>query len=189
MFELQCQFKLKEALEEDEQLYVGGETKVPLSLSVGRRFICATIINALKLFNKTLHFSFGKDGENAHLCFPFRVMPDDLIVTPPGETPPDLTLAHLPTGKAPAEELKMEVGYTYTLAFYSQYLDLERWMIQKLPGLSDINLSTFWKENPLFIVGYRVKKGAGGHSVSQRKLLLDIELVNDSLPRYNELRK
>jgi hypothetical protein len=97
------------------------------------------MLSCLRLFNSSLHHSFGSKEERAHLVFPFHVLPDNLSVVPSSERPPDLTLGELPAGKSSTSSI--ELGFIYTLSFYSQYVDFESWTICR--GACHVVLSRF----------------------------------------------
>ncbi len=158
MFELQCQFSLKQPIPPDHLVWVGAEIDGRLHLSTMIKFFVSTMLSLLRMFNSSLHHSFGTDsGERSHLMFPFHVFPDTIIVCKEGEPVPPLTLGNLPTvAKPPSVELVPNVNYV--LSFYSQYVDFENWTIQKLPGMNGVSLERFWGKNPIHIVAYSIPK-------------------------------
>jgi hypothetical protein len=196
MFELQCLFKLKTPIPEDHVVWVGAEIDGRLHLSTMVKFFVSTMLSLLRMFNSSLHHSFGTDtGERSHLMFPFHVFPDTIIICrdgnqrkrnvyfcflilffKKGEPVPALTLGNLPSPPKPAS-VELSVGYTYLLSFYSQYVDFENWTIQKLPGMNGVSLEKFWGRHPIHIVAYSIPKDQP-HNVQSRRLLMDIEIYN-----------
>ena len=104
----------------------------------------------------------------------------------------------------PDERLKP--NRVYTLSFYSQYVDFgeklfsllmffflvycahialaENWNIVRVPGMRGVELSTFWAESPLHVVAYSLPKDCKVHDKTKRRVLLDVELMHESLAGY-----
>ena len=124
MFEYQVQFEITQPIPEDHELFIGAEIDGPLQIGYGSRMIVSMILRVLKLFNSSLHHSYGGDGiEQAHLVFPFHVLPDNLSFVEKGDQPPQLTLKELPDVPKVDPEEGLKPGRVYTLSFYSQYID------------------------------------------------------------------
>lgn len=63
--------------------------------------------HAPQLFNTSLHYSYGDRADRndkAHIVFPFDVLPDNIIKTPLGETPPALSFDGLPDVEQKSKE-------------------------------------------------------------------------------------
>lgn len=177
MFELQCCFRLKQPIPDDHVVWVGAEIDGRLYMSTMIKFFVSTMLSLLRMFNTSLHHSFGTETERSHLMFPFHVFPDTIIVVPDGSPVPPLTLGNLPSVPKPPS-VDIVPGRSYVMSFYSQYVDFENWTIQKLPGMNGVSLEKFWGKHPIHIVAYSIPKSAPLHDVSVRRLMMDIEIYN-----------
>ena len=186
MFEYQLQFEILQPIPENHELYIGMEIDGSAQLGYGSRMVMSMLLGILRMFSSSVHHSYGGDSddckERAHIVFPFSVLPDNLIVCNKNEKSPNLTLGHLPE-QHKAEIKSLECEKTYTLSFYSQYVDFERWVIVKVPGMRNTDLRNFWGESPLHVVAYSLPKECKSHDKEKRRLLLDVELIHSSLKK------
>eukprot|EP00164_Ancoracysta_twista_P001102 GFYU01001444.1.p1 GENE.GFYU01001444.1~~GFYU01001444.1.p1 ORF type:complete len:473 (+),score=122.23 GFYU01001444.1:94-1512(+) len=190
-FEVQLQGKFKKAF--DGILYMGGEVEHPLQLSSGKRLLCNLMLKFVKTFRSDTHYSFGDPatGEYAHIAFPLAQTMDVVIVTPDGETPPELgvelnrdtpEMHKLKRSKSIASSF--DLNSTYTFAFFNKYLSFESWEVVNLPGMRGIDLHTMWKDDGLRLVFYTVAPDETIHNKDTRQLLGEFEVVHNSLPHY-----
>ena len=116
----------------------------------------------MRTFDSDIHYSFGdnKDVETPHIVFPAWKFFEHLIVTKPGDTPPPMT-EPFEESKSSRERRKASKGTgewnaddTYSMAFYSMYLDLPQWRVVNLPVTKDLDLRTFWGNSFLSVVMY-----------------------------------
>lgn len=109
-----------------------------------------------------MHFSFGdsKGVETPHIVFPAWKFFDNIVITKPGDTPPPISEPFVEqTESREARKSSKSVGVwntedTYSMSFYSMYLDIPNWRIVKLPVTNDLDLRTFWGNSFLSIVLY-----------------------------------
>lgn len=136
------------------------------------------LLKLLKSFYPTIHYSFGdEDGDElAHIVVPAYRFFERLVVTKPGETPPTMgENFNEPPESVKARKKSNSVGEwetenTYSMSFYSMYLDLPTWSVVNIPMSNDMPLSTFWGKSSLTICFYdRVAP----------------ESVKKHLPKYN----
>jgi len=59
--------------------------------------------------------------------------------------------------KGTSAYMQFDTVSTYSFSFFSCNVDLMRWKAVNVPGLSDIELKTFWHELPARLVAYRVE--------------------------------
>ena len=99
--------------------------------------LARVLLNFMRKRLPGMHYSFG-DNDNAqlpHIVMPLWGTADQLIVTPPGATPPQLGL-RLEDGPA-AQKARLAKGSqhewslenTYSFSFCTAYLDLPHWKL------------------------------------------------------------
>lgn len=151
------------------EVILGGELADRMQVSFVTRSLLSFLMKFAMSLNPFLHFGFGDepkpDGtfEYPHLTFPlFRVM-DRVVVTAPGETPPELG-KELPevdsdrllrrSGKGP--HMSFQEGFTYSFSFHSMYIDFSRWSICNFPGYRAIDLRGFFGQQKVKVVCYEL---------------------------------
>ena len=69
----------------------------------------------------------------------------------------------------------MNTSDTYTFTFHTQYVDLVKWRMGRLPGVGELDLHRFWDDASIAFVLYEGGGGDGGHchAVDQRKEYLN----------------
>lgn len=159
-FVFQLQGKLKRVPE--GTLYAGGEISNPMQLGLVAKGICGLLLKFIKSVAPDIHYSFGdsKEKEKAHIVVPAWSFFERLVVTKPGEEPPEMgsgeefdepkeSIEARASGKIKAN---WNTEDTYSMSFYTMYLDIAKWQVVQVPVTSDINLKTFWGNSFLRIV-------------------------------------
>ena len=157
---LQLQGKFKRA--PTGTVYAGGEISEQMRLGLVAKGICGILLKLVKSVAPDTHYSFGDNGEKEkpHIVIPAWSFFDRLIVTKPGEEPPELGQDFFePEESVTARKnLKSTAHWntddTFSMSFYSMYMDLVKWQIVQLPVTSDIDFKTFWGNSFLRIVLY-----------------------------------
>jgi hypothetical protein len=157
---LQLQGKFKRA--PIGTVYAGGEISDQMRLGLVAKGICGILLKLVKSVAPDTHYSFGDNGakENPHIVIPAWSFFERLVVTKPGEEPPELGQDFFEPEESVAarKNLKSRAQWntddTYSMSFYSMYMDLVKWQIVQLPVTSDIDLKTFWGNSFLRIVLY-----------------------------------
>lgn len=178
-WEFRVQLRLKKPMARPPMFGIELEDYVPMSAAT-KRVLAVTVSALRRAVGKDLYHSPGDDpkqGPGPHEK-PVFAMPlwayDQFVVTPQGEEALSLSDPHFNTfGRKRADnrqqfikeisELKMEVGPTYTFAFWgiSQFLDCIKWEVQKVRPLVPINLDTFCGAPPANLVMYQLKEQEG----------------------------
>ena len=159
---MQLQGKLK--YKPKGKIYAGMEISDPMKLGLIANGLCNIILKMTKSFNPLLHYSFGTKDERAHICFPASTFFERLVVTPPDETPPEMGIefVELPDAVADRKAYKTQIDWntddTYSMSFYTQYIDFPTWSVVSLPVGRDISLQTFWGNSFASVVLYEVDK-------------------------------
>lgn len=123
--------------------------------------------------NKYLKVGFGEeykqDGhyENPHLVFPlFRIM-DRLVITRPGEIPPQLG-QELPESDEDRfkrqnglSHIQFEEDCIYSFSFHTSFVDLSTWTLCDFPGYGSIPIGMFLgNQSPKFVVYEHINTAA-----------------------------
>jgi hypothetical protein len=174
LWEMRLQFQTKVVPTEPMFFGIQLEEYVPLSFTATQA-MSATVAALKKAVGKDVHHSPGDNpakvsGEKERPTF---VMPlwafDQVIETPEGETPPDLTdpnMDKLGTKRTDNRsafikrftDFRFKPGVTYTLCFWgiSQWLDNIQWQLQGIvPG--GLHFNKFCGKPPVYVVLYTLK--------------------------------
>ena len=170
-------------------VYAGAELSDPMQLGLVTRGVASILLSFVEKFSSTVHYSYGdpktktnttttngettdnnnddnddRDIERSHIVVPAYTCFENLIVTKPGDTPPELgALQWDGEDKVQERERKSgKLGYgdwnttdTYSFCYFSMYIDLPTWSLVKLPIPSgSIGLETFWGRSTLSICMY-----------------------------------
>jgi len=171
LWEFRIQFKVKRQV---NNLLVGIELEnyVPLS-KASKQLMGLTVAALRQVAGSDLYHSVGDDPsiDPAPHEKPVFMMPmwasDQLIVTPRGEEPPDLTdpsFASFGTLRADdrrayvqeLSDLRLDPGPTYTFCFWgiSQFVDVIKWQIEKIVPFVPIDFNTFCGKPPVYLTLY-----------------------------------
>jgi hypothetical protein len=119
------------------------------------------LLKFLASFAGNLHYSFGDNDEKGHICAPAWNMFQNIVVTKPGDTPPQLgddldesKESMAARASADAEGGAWNTTDTFTLSYHSMYVDLPTWQVVKLPFAPSLDLRTFWGKSLLNICIY-----------------------------------
>jgi hypothetical protein len=150
--EIQVQVRLKEnASPRSVWVCISPTPLEKVSLNLATTAFCKIILACISHFlGVAFKWSFGGNGEIPHMSLPADSMLS-MLVTSPGQTPPCLGTDDMRVVPAKASQIREEwakampfdSNHTYTLTFYSKYLDIARWSIVDIPGIGHIGLETF----------------------------------------------
>ncbi|KAF1329015.1 Pleckstrin homology-like domain, partial [Globisporangium splendens] len=180
MFWIQVQGKFKRPPR--GTVYLGGELPAQISPGIFTRSIALVIMGIIQQLVGNVNFSFG-DLDNdvvPSIALPLYQSADQLIVTPAGEMPPRLGERDFGESEAarrlrrqtPVGSEQFVVGDTYSFDFHTMYVDLTRWKTANLPGLSEMELSTFFDSLPLRMVAYDVPAAPSERHMQKDKAYL-----------------
>jgi len=100
--------------------------------------------------HKDVHVSFGGSGEVPHMGAPAFHSFDRVVVTPPGETPPQLG-EHLPRMPSDVQRRKnffktnmiLDLNSTYTFSVKNRRFDPMKWKVVSVPIVRQFTVSRF----------------------------------------------
>lgn len=188
VWENRWQISFKEALTSDVYFGMVMEEYVTMNFAAqgALRFLTAQLRQILR---GALYHSCGdnpkeKSGELEKPCFIIPLWAfDQFIVTPEGQKPPDLTDPNfaemgalrskgIRDFKKEIESLEIRPGPTYTFSFYgiSRLLDVVKWQIVGIPGVTPLDFNMFCGQPPAYIAMYTLTNSDGEEHAEKRHL-------------------
>ena len=165
-------------------LFIGGEITSPMNLSLFTRGILGMLIKLLENGFSDLRYSFGDEKKklSPRIAVPaFKAM-ERLVVTPAGETPPQITgepfaeSNEARSKRLKTKEWKWNTSDTYSFSFFSMYLSFAEWKLVNLPVSPDINLRRLWNDGDFRLVMYEWSGQGKDHSPSSITYALNINM-------------
>jgi hypothetical protein len=143
-------------------VFAGAEVSEQMKLGMLVRGLCGMLLKLVDSYNSNMHYSFGdsKGLEKPHIVAPAYTFFERVVATPPEETPPPMDCffeesnESISRRKASESNGEWNTTDTYSLSFYSMYIDLPTWKLVSLPVSGDISLKTFWGNSLLSICMY-----------------------------------
>jgi len=179
LWEMRLQMQMKRDVAESMRFGIELEQYVPLNAAT-KRLMGITVAALRQVAGSDLYHSPGDDPAVTPLPHekPVFSMPlwafDQFIVTPEGESPPDLTdecfsdfgCKRTDDRSAFVKQmsgLHLRAGPTYTFAFWgiSQFLDDIKWEVQKVIPFKAIDFDLFCGAPPVQLVLYTLKDDGG----------------------------
>lgn len=147
-------------------VFAGAELSDPMKLGLVTRGVSGILLRLVESFNSNVHYSYGDNEERAHIVVPAYTFFERVIATPPGEMPPSIgepfeeSSESMTSRKVTKSVGKWNTNDTYSLEFYSMYIDLPTWTLVSLPVSGNIALRTFWGNALLKICMYELETNA-----------------------------
>ena len=156
--------------------------------------MCNILLKLTKKFNSHIHYSFGDAEERAHIVFPASTFFEQLVVSRPGEDPPEMGSAFeeprklAQARKAYKAQIDWNTEDTYSMSFHSMYMDFPSWSIVNLPIGKDMNLHTFWGSSFLSFVLYEHDTSKEKHLISSNKYILSVQVSANASQEFHVLK-
>ena len=135
-----------------------------------------------KGFNSHIHYSFGDEEERPHIVFPASTFFERLVVTTPGESPPQMGEEFpepddsIQSRKAYKKKINWNTDDTYSMSFHTMYFDFSTWSIVNLPIGKDLKLRTFWGNSSASMIFYECQGPNLKHSTDLKRYVVSLKV-------------
>lgn len=159
------------------EIYVGADCEIGMQLGLLTKSFCHGVLRFTATMVKNLHYSFGDSSddpnrENAHVVSPLFSTMDKILITAPGETPPelgipfteDLEYRKTRLKSTSIKEMSVDLETIYSFSVNTSNMDLCSWEVVGIPMLKQMSLRTLYGASPIRLVAYELpQEDAAAH--------------------------
>lgn len=157
-------------------IFLGCEVERKIKLGRITKGLTSFLLAMIRRINSGFHYSWGvdkkttnedlKEGnyEKTHLSFPVEASMDRIVITKPGETPPELGQELPETDASVKRRRKSGAGCiqwncddTYTMCLWSAYVDWIEWKCMNVVGVMPFPLGVVLGTQPITLCVYEIK--------------------------------
>jgi hypothetical protein len=195
MFEVQVQGKFKRM--PAGEIYVGADCETVMELGLLTRSFCHGVLRFVQTMVKNLHYGFGESpssAENyqiAHIVAPLFSTMDKILVTKPGETPPELGVPFVEDmeyrkrrlASTSIKEMDVNLDDVYSFSVNTSNMDLCSWELIGIPMLRQMSLRTLFGVLPIRLISYELPD-ASSEANPGKHPIKDLNFVFNLMVRY-----
>lgn len=183
VLQIQGKFKRKPV----GKIMIGAEISQKMKVGLLTKGILSLLIKLLQKFFSDLRYSFGDGEEWPRIVAPAHTAVESFIVTPPGETPPELCAAPFPETKESKAERARSTNFdwntvdTYSMSYHTMYVDFPHWRLLGVPVVGDLDLKSVWNDSFLRIVLYEKTGKQKRHLHASNKYAFSLQVSRPSV--------
>lgn len=177
----QYEFRLQGCFKKEmEQAFISGEVRHPLDIGWTMAMTIRTLISfalaVARARGASITYNIEAQQDNGRNVWPYISSPlaaaNALVRTPAGQDPPDILEPLTETPMSEKLELAKDITTqdTFTIAFWEQYINLERWEICNLPFGWQPSISSVLGNQLLMFSVYTVAEDVADHVINDGEL-------------------